>query len=112
MAEAVNPTEEGRRIAGQYLNKRGWARQWRSSLNREIYPAVKAEELEKKERQCDQLESDAEEYLSVQVKYWQESKAYDAKEVLESIYKVLSPRHDLGFYAKRIVFHISHDKIN
>jgi len=60
MAEAeFNPVEEGRRIAHEYLSKRGWTREWRRTISRQLYPEVQREEFEAKQRQCDQMEEEA-----------------------------------------------------
>jgi len=106
MAEELNTTNEGRRIAREYLSKRGWAREWRRTLNRELYPAFQREELEAKERQCDQLEEDAETFISQEVERWRHDSSPQAKEVLQGIYEILANRNDLGFFAKQIVGHL------
>ena len=103
MGEEFNPIEEGRRIAREYLSKHGWAREWRQTLNREIYPQVKREELEAKERRCDQMEEEAEEFISQQYEQWRHDSSPQAKQILFAIYEMLGSRTDLGFFAKRIV---------
>lgn len=101
--EGFNPVEEGRRIAREYLSKRGWAREWRRTLNRQLYPEVQREEFEEKERRCDRMEEDAEEFFSREVERWRHDSSPQAKEVLRTIYEMLGKRTDLGFFAKRIV---------
>jgi hypothetical protein len=104
MAEReFNPTEEGRRIAREYLSKRGWAREWRRTLFRQLYPAVQREEYEEKQRRCDQMEEEAEEFFSREVERWRHDPSPEAKEVLRAIYEMLGHRTDLGFFAKRII---------
>lgn len=103
MAEEFNPVEEGRRIAHAYLSKRGWAREWRRTLSRQLYPAVQREEFEAKQRQCDQMEEEAEEAFSRSIERWRHDPSSQAKTVLETIVDVLGKRTDLGFFAKRIV---------
>jgi len=98
-----NPTEEGRRIANQYLSKRGWAREWRRSLNRQLYPGFQREEFEEKERQVDRIEEEAEEVFSREVEHWRRDASPQAKAVLRTIYEVMGKRTDLGFFAKRII---------
>ena len=100
--ENFNPLETGRRIAREYLSKKGWAGEWRRSLNTQLYPAVEREELEAKERQVDGMEESAEAYLSRQYDKWRKDPAPEAKEVLRGIYELLGKRNDLGFIAKRI----------
>lgn len=107
MAEAeFNPEEAGKRIAREYLSKRGWAQEWRRSLNRQLYPGFQREELEAKERQCDQMEEDAEALLSQEVERWRHDPSPEARQVLRAILDVLGKRTDLGFFAKRIVEHL------
>lgn len=101
--EDFNYLEEGRRIAHAYLSKRGWAGEWRRTLNRELYPAVSREEFEEKERSVDRLEDDAEEIFSREFERWRHETGPHAKEVMRGMLEVLGPRRDLGFFAKRIV---------
>ncbi len=101
--ENINPLETGRRIAREYLSKKGWAGEWRRALNTQLYPAVEREEFEAKERQADDMEESAEAYLSNQYDKWRRDPAPEAKEVLRGIYELLGPRRDLGFIATRIV---------
>lgn len=104
MAEVeFNPIEEGRRIAREYLSKRGWAREWRRTLSRELYPAVNREEFEEKQRRCDHMEEEAEEVFSREIERWRHDPSPQAKEVLRAIVEMLGKRLDLGFFAKRIV---------
>ncbi len=98
-----NPLEEGRRIAREYLSKRGWAGEWRRSLNSQLYPAVEREELEAKERQVDNMEENAEAYLSSQYDKWRKGPAPASTEVLRGIFELLGQRRNLGFIAQRIV---------
>lgn len=101
--ESFNPIETGRRIAREYLSKRGWAGEWRRALNTQLYPAVQREELEAKERQVDGMEENAEEVISREYDKWRKDTSPEAKEVLRGIYELLGKRNDLGFIAKRIV---------
>ena len=101
--EPFNPTEEGRLITREYLSKRGWAQEWRRTLSRQLYPAVDREEFEAKQRQCDQMEEEAEESFSREVERWRHDSSPQAKEVLLTIYGMLNKRTDLGFFAKRII---------
>jgi len=104
MAEQqFNPVEEGQRIANQYLSKRGWAAEWRRTLNRELYPGFQREELEEKEQKCDQLAEEAEDIFSQNVERWRRNPDPLAKEVLRTIVNIMGARTDLGFFAKRIV---------
>ncbi len=103
MAEEFNPTEEGRRIAGEYLSKRGWARERRRSLNRQLNPGFQREEFEAKERQCDQMEEEAEEFFSAKVEHYRRDGSLDSKKVLWEIVDMMGKRGDLGFFAKRII---------
>lgn len=110
MAEAeFNPAEEGRRIAHEYLSKRGWAQEWRRTLNRQLYPGFQREEFETKQRQCDQMEEEAEEVFSRNVERWRHDPSPQAKEVLRAIVEVMGKRLDLGFFAKRIVDRLKRD---
>lgn len=110
MAEAeFNPVEEGRHIANQYLSKRGWTREWRRTLNRQLYPGVQREEFEAKQRQCDQMEEEAEEVFSRNVERWRHDPSLQAKEILRAIVDVMGKRLDLGFFAKRIVDRLKRD---
>ena len=106
MAEEFNPTEEGQRVAREYLSKLGWAREWRRALNRQLYPAVDREEFEAKQRQCDQREEAAEEDFSRNIERWRHDPSPQAKEVLRTIYEMLGKRSDLGFFGKRIMEHL------
>ncbi len=103
MAEEFNPAEEGQRIAHEYLSKRGWALEWRRSLNRQLYPGFSREEFEEKQRQCDGMEEEAEEIFSRNVERWRHDTSPEAKKVLWAIVGVMGKRGDLGFFAKRIV---------
>ena len=103
MAEEFNPSEAGRRIAREYLSKLGWAKEWRRTLNTQLYPAVEREVLEEKERHVDQMEEAAEAGLSTAYDQWRHDLSPQAREVLQGIYEILGKRSDLGFIAKRIV---------
>ncbi|MDD5382711.1 MAG: hypothetical protein PHH60_03545 [Candidatus Margulisbacteria bacterium] len=103
MAEERNPAEIGRAIAGEYLSKRGWALEWRRTLNRQLYPGFQREEFEEKEKRCDQMEEEAEEIFSRNVERWRHRTTPEAQVVLQSIVKMLGKRNDLGFFAKKIV---------
>ncbi|MFA4844059.1 MAG: hypothetical protein WC632_03820 [Candidatus Margulisiibacteriota bacterium] len=106
MSEEFDPVAEGRRIVSAYLSHLGWAKEWRRSLNTQLYPAFEREELEEKERLCDQREEEAEAGLSSQVERWRHDDSPQAKEVLRTIFDLLRNRNDLGFFAKRIVEHL------
>jgi len=103
MAEEFNPKEIGRRIANEYLSKRGWAREWRRSMDRQVYPGFQREEFETKERQCDQTEEEAEEVFSTKVEEYRRDRTPQSKEVLWAIVDIMGKRTDLGFFAKRII---------
>ena len=103
MAEEFNPTEEGLRIANEYLSKRTWAREWRQAMNRQVYPGFQREEFEGKERQCDQQEEEAEAVFSTQIDRYRHDPSPQAKEVLQTVLDILGKRTDLGFFARRIV---------
>jgi hypothetical protein len=103
MAEEFNPKEIGRRIANEYLSKRGWAREWRRSLDRQIYPGFQREDFEAKEKQCDQAEEEAEEIFSAKIEEYRRDLTPQSKEVLWAIVDIMGNRTDLGFFAKRIV---------
>ena len=103
MAEELSPAQEGRRIAREYLSKRGWVKQWRETMSRQIYPGFQREEFETKERICDQREEDAEEVFSREVEHWRRDNSPQAKEVLWAVLDTLGKRTDLGFFAKMIV---------
>lgn len=103
MGEDFDPIEEGKRIAREYLSKRGWAKEWRRSLERQLYPAVEREEFEAKEKQCDEREEEAEGAFSAKVESWRKDPSPQAKEVLRAIVQMLGRRKDLGFFGKRIV---------
>ncbi|OGC22704.1 hypothetical protein A2291_01090 [candidate division WOR-1 bacterium RIFOXYB2_FULL_42_35] len=102
-----DPVLEGRRIANSYLSKRGWTQEWRRTLNQRIHPSFQRQEFEDKQRQCDQLEEDAEAFLSAEVERWRHDHSPQAKEVLRTILAVLGGRTDLGFFAQKIMGHIS-----
>ncbi len=107
MAEAeFDPAAEGRKITGAYLSKLGWARQRRISLNSQLNPAFDREAFEARERECDRMDEEAEEYLSGAVERWRQDPSPAAKEVLRAILEVLGKRTDLGFFAKRIIEHL------
>jgi hypothetical protein len=104
MAEKeFNPREVGRRIASEYLSKRGWALEWRRELSRQIYPGFQREEFEAKQKECDQMEQAAEDILSRSVERWRHSVLAQKNDVLHAIVEILGKRADLGFFAKRIV---------
>jgi hypothetical protein len=107
--EEFNYLEEGRRIARTYLSKRGWAREWRRTLSRQLYPEVNREEFEAKERRCDQMEEEAEEIFSREFERWRHESSPQAREVLRGIYELMGRRTDLGFIAKRIVDRIKRE---
>jgi hypothetical protein len=107
MAEESDPFEIGRRIAREYLSKRGWAGEWRRSLSRQIYPAFLREELEAKERQVDQMEEDAEALFSQEYDRWRKEPEPASSQVLRGIQAVIGRRTDLGLIAGRI-----RDRIN
>jgi hypothetical protein len=104
MAEPeFNPTEVGKSIAREYLSKHGWAGEWRRTLSRQFYPGCQREEFEAKQRQCDQMEEEAEEVFSRNVERWRRSVLPQKREVLQAIVDMMGKRTDLGFFAKRIV---------
>lgn len=103
MAEEFNPAEEGRRLAREYLSKRGWAREWRRALNTQLYPAVLREELETKERRVDQMEEEAEAGFSREYEKWRRDESPAGREVRKAIFDLLGRRRDLGFIGRRIV---------
>ena len=103
MAEEFNPREAGRRIAGEYLSKHGWAREWRQVLSRQIYPGSQREEFEAKEREVDQIEQDAEDAFSRSVERWRQSVLPQKNEVLRAIVELMGKRTDLGYFAQKIV---------
>ncbi len=109
MAEEFNPNEAGRHIAAEYLNKRGWVLDWRRSLGRQLAPGFEREKLEEKERQCDQMEQEAEDVFSQKVERWRRDGSPAAKQVLRRIVDQLGQRTDLGFFAKRLVDRLKHD---
>jgi len=107
MAEVeFKPEEVGKHIVREYLSKRGWALEWRRSLNRQLYPGFQREELEAKQRQCDQMEEEAEALLSQEVERWRHDPSAEAEQVLRTILEMLRKRTDLGFFAKKIVEHL------
>ena len=103
MAEELDPAQEGRRIVREYLSRRGWAQGRRRTLNRQLYPGILREEVEAKQQQCDQMEEEAEGFLSAQAERWRHDPSAEAKMVLQTIVDMLGKRTDLGFFAKRIV---------
>jgi hypothetical protein len=103
MAEEQDPSHIGCQIAMEYLSQLGWAREWRRTINRQIYPGFAREDLEIKQRQCDEREAAAEEVFSREVEVWRKNPSKEAKEVLRAIVDVLGKRNDLGFFGKRIV---------
>lgn len=109
MAEEFDPKQEGQRIAREYLSKRGWAREARSTTFRQTYPAFQREEFEAKERQIDQKEEEAEEVFSREVERWRHDPSLQAREVLQAIVAMMGSRSDLGFFAKRIVARLKRD---
>ncbi|OGB89857.1 hypothetical protein A2625_05350 [candidate division WOR-1 bacterium RIFCSPHIGHO2_01_FULL_53_15] len=98
-----NPTEEGKRIAREYLSQRGWAREWRRSLDRQLYPAVQREELEEKERRVDRMQEEAEEVFSREYEKWRKDDSPAGQEVRRGMFELLGKRRDLGFIGQRIV---------
>ena len=103
MAEEFNAAAEGQRICREYLSKLGWGKQWRQTLNRELYPGFQREEFEAKQHQCDQIAEEAEANFSAEVERWRKEGSANAKEVLKTILQTLGRRTDLGFFGKRIV---------
>jgi hypothetical protein len=110
MAEQeFNPVQEGQRIAHEYLSKRGWALEWRRTVNSQLYPGFQREEFEAKQKQCDQMEEDAEALFSREVERWRRDPSPQARQVLETIVAVVGKRLDLGFFAKRIIDRLKRD---
>jgi len=107
--EEFNPIREGQKIAAGYLSKRGWARQRRISLNSQLNPAFDREVFEVRERDCDRMDEEAEEYLNNEVERWRGDPSSQAKEVLRTIHDVLGRRTDLGFFAKKIMEHLKRE---
>ncbi|NQT30350.1 MAG: hypothetical protein HQ596_07245 [Candidatus Saganbacteria bacterium] len=103
MAEEFNATAEGQRICRQYLSKLGWSKQWRQTLNLQLHPGFQGKEFEAKQRQCDQMQEEAEGNFSAEVEHWRKEGSANAKEVLKTILQTLGRRTDLGFFGKRIV---------
>jgi hypothetical protein len=99
----VAPAEIGKRIAREYLSKRGWAKEWRRALNTQLYPAVQREEFEEKERNVDRLEEEAEAVFSREYEKWRKIETPDGQAVRRAIFEMLGPRRDLGFIGQRIV---------
>lgn len=109
MAEEFNPREVGRRIAAEYLSKRGWAREWRQVLNRQLYPGFEREEFEAKQKEVDQIENEAEDVFSRSVERWRQSVLPQKDEVLRVIVEMMGKRTDLGYFAKKIVDRLKRD---
>ncbi len=108
MAEdRIDYREAGRKIAREYLSKRGWARERRRNLERQLNPAFNREEFEEKQRQCDQMEEEAEAFISSQYEELRHSTAPQVKDVISGIYEIMGRRNDLGFFAKRIIDRIA-----
>ena len=103
MAEELNPQQEAQRIASTYLSKRGWTRQWRQGLNRQLYAGFQREEFEAKQRQCDAMEEEAEEFFDIEVERLRHDGSNEAKDIMAGIVSILGHRTDLGFIAKKIV---------
>lgn len=106
--EEFSPQKEGQRIVREYLSKRGWAREWRRTTFRQVYPEVQREQFEAKQRDIDRLEEEAEEFFSREIEKWRHNPSPQAKEVLRTIVELLGKRLDLGFFAKRIVDRLKH----
>ncbi len=102
----IDPIAEGRRIAGNYLSKLGWAREWRRTVTREIRPAWNREEMEEKFRRADEMDEEAEAFFSAEYDRLRKDPNPINKEILTVIYKQLAERNDLGFIGKRIVARI------
>ena len=103
MAEDFDPFKEGQRIAREYLSKLNWAREWRRSLNTQLYPAFQREEFEQKQRQCDQLDEEAEAGFSSAFEKWRKEDNPAGQAVRQGMFALLGRRTDLGFFGKRIV---------
>lgn len=107
MAEnEFDPISEGQKIASSYLSKRGWARQRRISLNSQLNPAFDREVFEVRERDCDRMDQEAEEYINNEVERWRHDPSPEAREVLRTIHDILGRRSDLGYFAKKIMGHL------
>jgi hypothetical protein len=106
VTEELDPAKEAQRIVRQYLSQRGWARQWRQTLAREIYSAARREELESKQRRCDQMEEAAEQAFDREIDYWQKSASPQAEKILPLIHEMLRHKTDLGFFARKIIEHL------
>ncbi len=109
MAEEFDALKEGQRIAREYLSKRGWAREWRRALNTQLYPAVQREEFEEKERHCDRMEDEAEEFFSAAYEKWRKEDNPAGRDARRGMYEVLGKRTDLGFFAKRIAHRLKRE---
>ena len=103
MAEDFNPTKEGQRIAREYLSKHGWAAEWRRALDRQLYPGFQREEYETKQRQCDQMVSDADDNFSAAVEQYRHNNSAQARAVKQAIVDLLGRRTDLSLIAKSLV---------
>lgn len=99
----MDPIQEGRRIALNYLSKLGWTKEWRRTVFMEIRPAWRREEEEEKFRTADRMLENAEADFSAEFEKLRKDPSPQAKEMLKGIYAVLKNRTDLGFFAKRIV---------
>jgi hypothetical protein len=102
-AEQIDYKEAGRKIAREYLSKRGWARERRRGLERQLNPAFTREAFEEKQRECDRMEEEAEAFISSQYEELRHSSDPAAPDVTAGIYELMGKRNDLGFFAKRIV---------
>ena len=106
MAEEKAPNREAHRIAGAYLSKLGWTREWRRNIVNEIPPDWRREDIEEKNRQADALEDEAESEFSLEFDLLRKSPDPKAKEILREILRILGHRTDLGFYGKKILTRI------
>ena len=103
MAEEKDPKVEARRIAGAYLSKLGWTREWRRAIVNEIPPDWRTEDIEVKNRRADTMEEEAETEFSSEFEAMRKSSDPNSKEILREILRILGSRSDLGFIGKRII---------
>ena len=122
LPENFNPAVEARRIASGYINRLGWAKEWKrtSALSadyrwRKNYstrapdPVGSVEENEDRLNRLTGIEDEAEGAFGREVDRWRNDSRPEAKAVLQELVNILGHRTDLGMIGKGIIQRLKRD---
>ena len=105
MAETsdFDPIREARRITNSYLSSYSWSTHWQRVVLAESPLTLARKAQDEKIDRTQQMREAAEDQFSSEVEKWRNSDSRYKKEVLSNIVRILGPRKDLGYFARRAV---------